>query len=227
MQDRIIRDLFNLADEKYKKFHSGLCPGTDNIIGVRVPILRKYAKELAKMDFRNYLETARNKYYEEILLQGMVISSAQMSLEERLYHIKLFVPKIDNWAICDYFISGFKFRQEDLSTVWSFIIPYLKSDKEFELRFAVVMMLDHYIIPEYINRVIKELDKIKSNKYYVQMAIAWTISVCFVKFTEVSMEYLKNNNLDDFTYNKSIQKIIESNRVDKEMKGYLRTLKRK
>jgi len=216
-----------MADEKYRKFHSSLCPGIDNIIGIRVPILRDYAKKLARGDFKEYLETAGDKYYEEIMLQGMVICLAKMSLEERLKYTKVFVPKINNWAVCDVFSGGLKIKNNELSTLWDFIMPYLKSDKEFELRFAVDVMLDYYINSEYIDRVIMELDKIKSSQYYVQMAVAWTISVCFVKFQDVTMKYLINNHLSDFTYNKAIQKIIESNRVDKEMKSYLRAMKRK
>ena len=227
MQEQIRKDLFNLADEEYREFQNKLCPGIDNIIGIRVPVLRKYAKELAKGDFREYLETAGGKYYEEIMLQGMVICLAKMNLEEKLRYAKTFVPKIDNWAVCDVFSGGLKIKDAELNILWDFMMPYLKSEKEFELRFAVDVMIDHYIIPQYIDRVISELDKIKSDKYYVQMVVAWAISICFVKFQDITMKYLVHNHLDDFTYNKAIQKIIESNRVDEKMKGYLKNMKRK
>ena len=102
-QDKIRNDLLSLADEKYKEFHSGLCPNTNNIMGIRVPILRNYAKELVKQDWRDYIKEARNEYYEEVMLQGMVIGLAKMDIDESLKYIKQFVPKIDNWAVCDVF----------------------------------------------------------------------------------------------------------------------------
>ena len=111
--------------------------------------------------------------------------------------------------------------------MWNFIQKYLKSDKEFELRFAIVMMLDFYITEEYIDRVLEILNNIKNDAYYVKMAVAWTIQVAFVKFENKTMKLLKENNIDDWTYNKTIQKITESYRVDEETKKIIRTMKRK
>lgn len=226
MEDKIRKKIFELADEKYKEFHSGLCPNTNNIIGVRVPILRNYAKEIAKGNFRKYLKEAQDEYYEEIMLQGMVIGLAKMECEERLDYITKFIPKIDNWAICDVTCAGLKFTKKNLEVVWSFLQTYLKSNKEFELRFVIVMLLDFYIIEEYIDKVIQILDSVKHEGYYVKMAIAWTISVSYVKFPNKTMKYLKNNTLDNFTYNKALQKIIESYRVTEEDKKTIRAMKR-
>lgn len=226
MEEEVRRRIFELADEKYKEFHSRLCPNTNNIVGVRVPVLRNYAKELAKKDFKSYLATARNDYYEEIMLQGMVIGIAKMNPEERLMYIAEFIPKIDNWAICDVFCAGLKFVHKNKEIVWEFLQKYLTSTKEFELRFAIVMMLDFYITEEYIKKVIAILDNIKHQGYYVKMAIAWTISVAYVKYPRIIMKYLENNTLDNFTYNKSLQKIIESYRVSEEDKIIIRKMKR-
>lgn len=224
--EEVRKKIFELADDKYKEFHSGLCPNTNNIVGVRVPILRNYAKELAKGDFRNYLKNAKNDYYEEIMLQGMVIGLAKMDVEERLKYIEAFVPKIDNWAICDVFCAGLKFVNKNKEQVWNFLQKYTKSREEFELRFLIVIMLDFYITEEYINEVITLLDSIKHTGYYVKMAISWTISVAYVKYPKITMEYLKNNTLDDFTYNKALQKIIESYRVSDEDKKIIRSMKK-
>lgn len=224
--DEIREKIFELADEKYKEFHSGLCPNTNNIVGVRVPVLRNYAKELAKGDFRNYLTNAKDEYYEEVMLQGMVIGLAKMELEERLDYIKRFVPKIDNWAICDVFCAGLKFVNKNKEEVWKFLGQYLKSNKEFEIRFGVVMLLDFYTTEDYIDRVIKILNEIKHEGYYVKMAVAWAISVCYIKFPSETIKLLQENELDDFTYNKALQKIIESYRVSEEDKEVIRTMKR-
>lgn len=219
--------LFELADEKYKKFHSGLCPNTDNIIGVRLPQLRQIAKEITKDDWRGYLENCLEDYYEENLINGLVIAYAKCDVEEKLQYIKGFVPKIDNWAVCDSFCNSLKFTTKNREIVWEFLKPYLNSDKEFEIRFAVVMMLNYYITEEYIDAVLKCLDKISHDGYYVKMAVAWAVSICFIHFEDKTMDFLKNNNLDDFTYNKSLQKICESLRVNKDTKILIKSMKRK
>ena len=222
-----LRDkLFELSDDKFKTFHSRLCPNTDNIIGVRLPLLRQLAKEIAKGDWRNFLSNSKEEYYEEILINGLVIAYAKCDVEERLNYIESFVPKIDNWAICDSFCNTLKFVNKNKEIMWEFIQPYLRSYNEFEIRFAVVIILNYYITEDYIDLVLKTLDNIKHDGYYVKMAIAWAISMCFVKFEEKTMAYLKDNSLDDFTYNKSLQKICESLRIDKNTKELIKSMKR-
>ena len=216
-----------MADEKYKQFHSSLCPGVNNIVGVRVPVLRKYAKELTeKYNLEEILNNLEGKYYEETMLEGMLIGMVKIDTELRIQYIKKFVPKIDNWAICDTTCAGLKFTNQNREVIWNLIQQYLKSDKEFELRFAIVMMLDFYIIDDYIDLVLKELEQVKNEAYYVKMAVAWAISICFIKFPEHTQILLESNKLDNFTHNKSIQKIIESYRVDEEIKNELKKLKR-
>lgn len=222
-----LRDkLFELSDDKFKTFHSRLCPNTDNIIGVRLPLLRQLAKEIAKGDWRNFLSNSKEEYYEEILINGLVIAYAKCDVEERLNYIESFVPKIDNWAICDSFCNTLKFVNKNKEIMWEFIQSYLKSYNEFEIRFAVVIILNYYITEDYIDLVLKTLDNIKHDGYYVKMAVAWAISMCFVKFEEKTMAYLKDNSLDDFTYNKSLQKICESLRIDKNTKELIKSMKR-
>lgn len=222
-----LRDkLFELSDDKFKTFHSRLCPNTDNIIGVRLPLLRQLAKEIAKGDWRNFLSNSKEEYYEEILINGLVIAYAKCDVEERLNYIESFVPKIDNWAICDSFCNTLKFVNKNKEIMLEFIQPYLRSYNEFEIRFAVVIILNYYITEDYINLVLKTLDNIKHDGYYVKMAVAWAISMCFIKFEEKTMAYLKDNSLDDFTYNKSLQKICESLRVDKNTKELIKSMKR-
>lgn len=222
-----LRDkLFELSDDKFKTFHSRLCPNTDNIIGVRLPLLRQLAKEIAKGDWRNFLSNSKEEYYEEILINGLVIAYAKCDVEERLNYIESFVPKIDDWAICDSFCNTLKFVNKNKEIMWEFIQPYLKSYNEFEIRFAVVIILNYYITEDYIDLVLKTLDNIKHDGYYVKMAVAWAISMCFIKFEEKTMAYLKDNSLDDFTYNKSLQKICESLRIDKNTKELIKSMKR-
>lgn len=226
-QGEILEDIKALADEKYKIFHSGLCPETDNILGVRVPVLRNYAKKLIDEDFRANYNNIGNEYYEEIMLKGMILGLAKIELQERLTYLEKFVPQIDNWAICDITCAGLKFVKNNEEVVFEFLQKYLKSDKEFEIRFAIVMLLDHYITDKYIDKVIQILDNAKYLEYYyVKMAVAWTLSIIYIKYKEKTMEYLSNSNLDDETYNKALQKIIESNRIGKREKNRIRKMKR-
>lgn len=229
-REQILNDIKELIDDKYKEFHSGLCPGTDNILGVRVPALRKYAKKLIDTDGAECLNNIGNDYYEEIMLQGMVLGLSKIDPETKLYYLEKFIPKIDNWAVCDITCSGLNFVKKNKELVYEFIQRYLKSDKEFELRFAIVMLLDYYVTDEYVDEVIKIIDGIKNVQYYyVKMAIAWTLSVAYVRYPEKILEYLSegNNNLEDDIYNKSLQKIIDSNRVNKIEKNRIRRMKRK
>lgn len=227
MEKTIKERIFELADEKYRQFHSKLLPGIDNVVGVRLPRLRELAKELAKAQWRNYLATAQDDYYEETMLQGLVIGYAKADIEEIWGYVAAFVPKINNWGICDSFCSGLKITKNHRPQVWELLRPYLLSQKEFELRFGIVMLLNYYIEDEYIDQVLVYLDSAKHDGYYVKMAVAWCLSICFVKYPKESMSYLKNNTLDDFTYNKALQKITESFRVDQATKTLIRSMKRK
>lgn len=225
--EEIRQKIFELADGKYKKFHSNLCPNTNNIVGVRVPVLRNLAKEVAKQDIKDYLRNAKNDYYEEIMLQGMVIGLAKIDLKQTCNYLVNFIPKIDNWAVCDVTIAGLKITKKYQKEMLEFLKPYLKSNKEFELRFAIVMLLDFYITEEYIDIVLKILNRVKHEGYYVKMAVAWAISIAFIKFPEKTMKLLKQNDLDNFTYNKALQKITESYRVDEKIKLIIKNMKRK
>jgi len=216
-----------LADEPYKDLQIKLVPGTENLFGVRVPKLRALAKQLAKGDWRAYLADAQDTYYEEIMLRGLVIGYAKMESNEAFQLITEFVPKINNWGVCDVCCSSFKIIAKDKEKLFAFLLPYLKSNSEFELRFAAVMFMDFFINEEYIDRVLEIFDGIHHNGYYVKMAVAWALSVCFVKFPDKTMKYLRDNNLDDWTYNKTLQKIVESFRVGDDIKVVIRGMKRR
>lgn len=226
-KEEIREELINLADEKYKKFHSNLCPGVENILGVRLPILRKISKDLSKNNYKDYLDNDSIKYYEEIIVEGLIIGYIKVDNETRFKYIRNFVPKINNWAVCDSFCNNLKFTKKNMSEVWDFILPYTSSKNEFDVRFAVVMMLNFYIVDDYIDNVLSVLNDIHHDGYYVKMAVAWAVSFAYIHFPNKTLSFLKNNNLDNFTYNKSLQKIIESNRVSKEYKDLMRSMKKK
>lgn len=219
--------LLELAEEDYRIFSSKLLPNTKHILGVRLPLLRKIAKQIVKEDWRTYLNTSSCEYYEEIMLQGMVIGYAKADIEEILAYVTEFVPKIDNWSVCDSFCTGLKITKENKERVWEYLQPYFLSAQEFDVRFGVVMLLDFYIEKDYLHQVLNILDHIKQDGYYVKMATAWAISICYIKLPESTFLFLNKNHLDDFTYNKALQKITESLTIDKETKSVIRRMKRK
>lgn len=226
MVTEIREQLLAMADGKYQQFSSALLPNIGNILGVRLPELRRLAKQIARGDWRSYLAEAPSEYFEEIMLQGMVIGYAKAGIEERLDWAASFIPRINSWSVCDSFCSGLKCAGDYKERVWDFLQPYLSSRREYEIRFAVVMLLTYYVEEEYIDRILLLLDKIRHEGYYVKMAVAWAISICYVKLPEPTLAYLQNNSLDDFTYRKALQKITESYRVDQAAKQQIRRMKR-
>lgn len=224
--DDIRKKLFELQDLKYKEFHSGLCPNVDKIIGVRVPQLKQIAKEIAKKDYKEFLENAQDEYYEELVLQGLVIGYSKTTIEETFKYLKSFVPKINSWAVCDTTCSNLKITKKHMREMWEFLEKYINSDREYEIRFALVMYLNYYLSEEYIDEIFEKVNKITNKEYYVQMAVAWLVSFAYIKQKEKTEKYLYKNNLDKFTLNKSIQKICESYRVNDEDKAKLRKIKK-
>lgn len=219
--------LMELSDPKYRDFHSKLLPGTDNVIGVRTPDLRKLAKEITKGDWETFLEKNDRTWYENDILQALVTASAKMEPEERLRRVREFLPRIENWAVCDIFCGSLKDAEKYPELYWEFLKPYFQSEKPYEIRFAVVMLLSHFVKEEYLKDAFAYFDGIHMDHYYVRMAVAWAVSIYFVHFPEETFRYLRENQLDDWTYNKALQKIIESYRVSPETKTQIRAMKRK
>ena len=229
----IKKRLEQIAEEDYKKFNENLLPGTEHVLGVRMPKLRTLAKEVAKEDFRTYLDEAHEKisvdqgsYHEEIMLEGLVIAYAKMELEERFFYLDRFVPKIHNWAVCDCCSNTYKFMEKYQEESFAYIDKYLHSQREYELRFGIVSLLEHFMNDTYIDQVLAICECTRHEGYYVKMAVAWTLSICYVKYPAKTRMFLEKNTMDDFTHNKTIQKIRESYRVSKEVKEELKKLKR-
>ncbi len=214
-------EIFNNQDLEYRSFHCRLVPTVpaERIIGVRVPILRKIAKQAYESNAEILCD-----YYEEIMIKGFVIAMKRCSIEEHLTDIKDFLPLIDNWAVCDSFCSSLKFAKRNKEAVFEFIKQYINGT-EYEVRFAIVMIMDYFLVDEYIDDCLQILTSIISDKYYINMALAWAISVAYIKYEEKTLPILKSKVLPAWVHNKSIQKICESYRIDKSKKDYLKSLK--
>ncbi len=227
MREEIKRRLLELSEEQYRNFSSALLPNIDNVLGVRLPKLRKLAKEIYSSGrWPEYLLDFEPEYMEETMLQGMLIGLIKAEPEELLRYTRDFVPKINNWAVCDTFCNSLKFTKNNQELVWNFLKPYLASKKEYDIRFAAVMLLNFFVDDKYILKVLEELDKLQTDDYYAQMAIAWAVSICFIKFPDKTYEYLWHSHLSNWIFNKAIQKCIESYRISTEVKEKLQLLKR-
>ena len=211
LNEKIRQQLMEWAEPDFGTFSAGLIPGEKHVLGVRLPLLRSYAKELAKGDWQTYFSQASDDSMEETMLQGMTLGYVKSDFAGIRPYLDAFLPKIKNWSVCDSTCASLKIARKEPGAVLEYLLPYLRSDEEFFIRFGVVMLLDHFI----------------TEAYYVKMAVAWNLSVCFVKFRDKTLSYLRTNHLDDWTYNKTIQKIRESYRVTKEDKEMLLKMKRK
>lgn len=219
--------LSQMSDEKYRAFNEGLIPGGGRTFGVRIPQLRAAAKDIASGDWEDFLTWCPCTYHEHRMLRGMVIALAKCIPERRMELIREFVPMIDNWAVCDTFCGCLKEADRRQEEYFSLLSEYLESREEYELRFIAVMLLGHYVNEKYIDRVLEIYEQIRHDGYYVKMAVAWGLSVCYVKFPGKTLEVIKRGRLDDFTHNKAIQKCRESLRISAEDKAMLEGLKRK
>lgn len=220
--------LQTLAEPEYKQFSGSLLPNVsrERLMGVRLPAIRKLAKEISREDWRSYLKYESSEdSFEEIMLQGMIIGCGKMNSAEAIEWTKWFLPKIDNWSVCDSFCSGLKIAGKNKEVFWEYIQPLFFSEKEYEARFAAVMFLNYYIDPVYLKRGFACLDQMCSGAYYAKMAAAWAVSACFAAYPEETLVYLKKCNLDEETRKKSLQKILESKKTDEGIKIQIRKMK--
>jgi 3-methyladenine DNA glycosylase AlkD len=218
-------ELYRNVDSEYAEFNRRLLPGTENILGVRMPVLRKTASELMKENWRSFLETD-SEYHEEYLLKALIVANADISFEERIGLTRNFVPCIKNWAVCDLLCNDWKYVPEANVPLWGLCDEWLSSGEEFKMRTSVVMMLFKFIDDENIDKV---LDRIASNShdgYYYKMGAAWTLSFCYVEYPDKTENILKSGKLNPEIQNMTVRKIRESLRVSKDdkerIKIYLR-----
>lgn len=218
--------LKSLGELHYKDFQSKLVFTKYEMLGIRIPILRKIAKEISKTDFSSYFNLCQDKYYEEVMIEGFVIASIknENQFDEAFFeHIK----KIDDWSLCDSFCNSLKRVNKNESKYFGIAKDLSLKEEEFISRVGLITILAHFVKQPYIKEIFCILNNIKSDKYYINMAEAWLICELYIKFPKETEKYLKNNKLNNFTQNKAISKIRDSYRIPKEEKDYLNTLKRK
>ena len=225
-KNSVLDELKSLAEVDYKAFNSRIIPTKQKMLGVRVPILRKIAKRIAKKTAIEFVQLDKQNVYEMILLEGMVLSYMEKSFKEILPLTESFLKKVDNWAQIDSTVCDFKGIVKENDAVLSIIKGWLKSDKEFIVRAGLVVLLAHYVKKENLKMIFTLSQGVKHSGYYACMGNAWLISVCMAKFPAETIVFFKDNVLDKRTRNKAIQKSRESYRVSKEHKVLINKLKR-
>lgn len=212
-------------DNTYREFNQKIVHTSLPMLGIRTPLLRQMAKEISKKEIVSFLDCSKDDSYEEVLLQGFVIGHIKDDQLSFSYFEK-FIQKIDNWAICDMVVSSMKIVKQNRDIYWKRIQEMLNSCEVFVVRVGLVLLLDYYLEPAYLHDIFELVDKLNREEYYINMAVAWLLSVCYIKYKEETSIYLEHNQLSKFTYNKTIQKIVESNRISKEEKEELKKKKR-
>lgn len=227
IENKVVESLFSMQDLEYKRFHAKLIPNVDEelVIGVRTPVLRKFAKDFAKTDeAKEFIQILPHKYYEENNLHGFILEQIK-DYDECIAEVERFLPYVDNWATCD--LMSPKIFQKNLPKLLEKIKVWIKSDDTYTIRFAIEMLMKYFLDDTFDILYPEMVAKVKSDEYYVNMMIAWYFATALAKQYDSILPFIENKKLEKWTHNKAIQKAVESRRIAQEQKDYLRTLKMK
>ena len=223
--NEIQKRLFEMQDSDYRAFHSKLMPTVDpeKIIGIRTPVLRKFANEFAKTDkAEKFIKNLPHKYYEENNLHAFVLEKIK-NFHKAVKLTEEFLPYIDNWATCDMFMP--KVFKKNKQEILPYAIKWMKSEHTYTVRYGIGILMSLFLDEDFSEEYLKLVTDIKSEEYYVNMMIAWYFATALAKQYECTVKYIEQKKLDKWVHNKAIQKAVESYRVPKETKEYLKTLK--
>lgn len=231
----ITKELFNLQDEQYRNMQIKIIPNIDaeRIIGVRTPPLRAFAKDLVKkskssLDISrtttDFLEKLPHEYFDENQLHAFIICE-EKDFEKCMNRIERFLPYIDNWATCDQLSPKIFRKQENRKALLPYIDKWIKSPHCYTIRFAIGLLLQHFLDEEFKEEYLDKATSVRSDEYYVKMMVAWYFATALAKQYDAALPFIEEKRLEKWTHNKAIQKAIESYRVTPEHKEYLRSLK--
>ncbi len=225
MIEEIRKELFQMQDVEYRDFQAKLIPGTnpENMIGVRTPQMRAYAKQLVKSeDISEFLADLPHKYFDENQLHAFTVSLIK-NYEQCIEEVNRFLPYVDNWATCDQLSPKvFKKHKEELP---EHICEWIASDATYTIRFGVGMLMEHFLDDDFELDYPEMVARLRSDEYYVNMMIAWYFATALAKQYESVLPFIEGQRLEPWTHNKAIQKSVESYRITPEQKEYLKTLK--
>ena len=224
--DTSVREfLFSNREEGYKSFQCSLMPTVDKdrVIGVRVPLIRAFVKDFKDSSrSREFLSELPHKFFEEDMIHALLINSIK-DYDGCINLLREFLPYVDNWACCDVFapVAISKNKERALVDIYSFI----ESAHTYTCRFGICMLMKFYLDSEFDTSYLHKVASVKSEDYYVKMMQAWYFATALAKQYESTVRYLEQKALDVWTHNKTIQKALESYRIDAKKKEYLKSLK--
>ena len=219
-------ELLNYTDQKYKVFTQKLVPDTKYpILGIRVPCIKQIIKKFQNKEILYSFLSLNHTYYEEWFLHGLIIGQEKKDIDRAIKLIDEFLPHLDNWAICDSTVLTLKIFKKYPVKVLEKIKNYLNSELTYVKRFGIVSLLGYFMDDYFNEEILSILKSVSSDNYYVNMAIAWALSVAIIKHPDITIKLLESKILTRFIQNKTIQKAIESFRVPLNTKEYLKTLK--
>ena len=224
-REEIVAELFRMQDKDYALMQTKIIPtvASDRIIGVRTPALRTFAKSLyMDSDINAFLSCVPHQYFDEDQLHAFVLS-LEKDFDKCIAEVDAFLPYIDNWATCDQ-LSPRVFKKEP-EKLLPYIQSWIKSDRTYTVRFAIGMLMQHFLDEKFDVKYADMAAEVRSEEYYVNMMIAWYFATALAKQYELILPYLEEKRLDDWVHNKAIQKSVESYRITDEQKAYLKTLK--
>ena len=225
--DKLQKSLFEMQNIGYKSFHSKLMPtvSPDSIIGIPTPVLRKFAKEYSKTsESAEFLKNLPHRYYEENNLHAFLIQQIK-DLENALDKTNTFLPYINNWATCDMFTP--KVFKTNKPKILHEAYKWMESDHTYTVRYGIKILMDLFLDDDFSEEQMLKIATIKKDDYYIRMMVAWYFATALAKQYKYAIKILENNTLTIWTHNKTIQKAIESRRIDPATKQHLKTLKRK
>ena len=217
--------LFALQDEKYREFQRSLIPGLprEKIIGIRIPAMRKLAKEFVKApEAAVFLKQLPHTYYDENILHALLIAEIK-DYDACMEAVKAFLPYIDNWAVCDG-LSPKAFGKHKAELLEK-IRLWIPSEHTYTCRFGIGMLMRWFLDEDFQPGYLELPAAVRSEEYYVNMMTAWFFATALAKQWDAAIPYLEQNRLDPWTHNKTIQKARESYRITTEQKEYLKRLK--
>ncbi len=221
----ITEKLLSMKDEQYKAFHSKLMPTVDEnrVIGIRIPVLRKFAKELSAEQAKEFMQGLPHFYYEENNLHAFLIERIG-DYDECIKAVNAFLPFVDNWATCDSLRP--KVFKKHLPELLEYIKIWITSKETYTVRFGLEMLMCYYLDEAFKPEYLSLAAGVKSEEYYVNMMLAWFFATALAKQYDSAIAFIESNKLDIWVHNKTIQKATESYRITDEQKVYLKTLKR-
>ena len=219
------QQLKQMADPRYKEFHQKLMPTVDKyrVLGVRVPDLRKFAKEINKSDIKgDFLKHLPHTYYEEDNLHAFLIEMIK-DYDVAIAELNRFLHFVDNWATCD--MMSPKIFKKHKKELLDEIEVWINSGECYTIRYGVKCLMQHYLDEDFDVAFAEKVVNIKSEEYYVNMMRAWYFATALSKQYDVCIKFLENRVLDKWTHNKTISKAVESYCVSLENKKYLKSLR--